>query len=102
MKRWNTVKQIAGFPKKKTFSNLVIEDQVVSGQQLADKINNTFISVTRDLPPLRYIPSSDNQPESIYSNFPINLLSRKKKCIPGYLQYHLRRQLDQMKYRIGY
>ena len=50
-KWWNTVKQIAGFPKKKIFSNLVIEDQVVSGQQLADKINNTFISVTRDLPP---------------------------------------------------
>ena len=67
-KWWNTVKQMAGFPKKKTFSNLVIEDQVVSGQQLADKINNTFISVTRDLPPLRRIPSADNQSESTYSN----------------------------------
>ena len=78
-KWWNTVKQIAGFPKKKTFSNLVIEDQVVSGQQLADKINNTFISVTRDLPPLRHIPSSDNKSESTYSNFPIEFVIKEEE-----------------------
>ena len=77
-KWWNTVKQIAGFPKKKTFSNLVIEDQVVSGKQLADKINNTFISVTRDLPRLRRIPSSDNQSENTYSNFPIKFVIKEE------------------------
>ena len=73
------MKQIAGFPKKKTFSNLVIEDQVVSGQQLADKVNNTFISVNRDLPPLRHIPSSDNQSESTYSNFPIEFVIKEEE-----------------------
>ena len=73
------MKQIAGFSKKKTFSNLVIEDQVVSGQQLADKINNTFISVTRDLPPLRHIPSSDSQSESTYSNFPIEFVIKEEE-----------------------
>ena len=46
-KWWDTVKQIAGYPKKKSFSSLVLGDQVVSGKQLAEKINEAFVSVTR-------------------------------------------------------
>jgi membrane-bound lytic murein transglycosylase MltF len=51
-KWWDTVKQIAGYPKKKSFSSLVLGEQVVSGKQLAEKINEAFTSVTRDIPPL--------------------------------------------------
>ena len=60
-KWWDTVKQIAGYPKKKSFSSLVIGDQVVSGKQLAERINDTFVSVTRNVPPLRPIPDSQLQ-----------------------------------------
>ena len=48
-KKWwdtYTVKQIAGYPTKKSFSSLVPGDQVVSGKQLAEKINEAFVSVT--------------------------------------------------------
>ncbi len=37
-KWWDTVKQMAGCPKKKCFSSFVIGDQVVSGIQLAEKL----------------------------------------------------------------
>jgi hypothetical protein len=56
-KWWDTVKQIAGYPKKKSFSSFVLGDQVVSGK-LAEKMNEAFVSVTRDIPPLSPIPSS--------------------------------------------
>ena len=78
-KWWDTVKQIAGFPKKKSFSSLVVGDQVVSGKQLADKINNTFISVTREIPPLNPIPSSGNQLESDYSTIPTEFIIKEEE-----------------------
>ena len=78
-KWWDTVKQIAGFPKKKSFSSLVVGDQVVSGKQLADKINDTFISVTREIPPLNPIPSSGNQLESDYSTIPTEFIIKEEE-----------------------
>ena len=61
----DSVKQIAGYPKKKSFSSLVLGDQVVPGKQLAEKINEAFVSVTRDIPPLYSpIPSPDSQSQS--------------------------------------
>ena len=45
-KWWDTVKQIADSSKKKYFSSLVLGEQVVSGKQLAEKINEAFVSVT--------------------------------------------------------
>ena len=73
------MKHIAAFPKKKSFSSLIIEDQVVSGKHLADKINDTFISVTRELPPLMHIPPSDNQSECNHSNIPIDFIIKEEQ-----------------------
>jgi hypothetical protein len=70
-KLWDTVKQIAGYPKKKSFSSLVLGDQVVSGKQLAEKINKAFVFVTRDIPPLSPIPFRDTQLQSDYTTIPI-------------------------------
>ena len=72
------MKQIAGFPKK-SFSSLVVGDQVVSGKQLADKINDTFISVTREIPPLNPISSSGNQLESDYSTIPTEFIIKEEE-----------------------
>ena len=69
-KWWDTVKQIAGYPKKKYFSSLVLGDQVISGKQLAEKINEAFVSVTRDISPLSPIPSPNTQLQSDYSTVP--------------------------------
>jgi hypothetical protein len=77
-KWWDTVKQIAGYPKKKYFSSLVLGDQVVSGKQLAEKINEAFVSVTRDIPPLSPIPSPDTQLQSDYTTIPTEYIIREE------------------------
>ena len=69
-KWWDTVKQIAGYPKKKSFSSLVLGDQVVSGKQFAEQISEAFVSITRNVPPLSPIPSPDCQSQSDYTAIP--------------------------------
>ena len=66
------------FPKKKSFSSLVLAYQVVSGKQLADKIKDTFISVTREIPPLSPTLSSDYQSESHYSVIPTEFIIKEE------------------------
>jgi hypothetical protein len=77
-KWWDTAKQIAGYPKRKSFSSLVLGDQVVSGNQLAEKINEAFVSVTRDIPPLSRIPYSDTQLQSDYTTIPTEYIIREE------------------------
>ena len=77
-KWWDTVKQIAGYPKKKSFSSLVLGDQVISGKQLAEKINDTFVSVTRNVPPLSPIPSPDSQSQSDYTVIPTEYIIKEE------------------------
>ena len=77
-KWWDTVKQIAGYPKKKSFSSLVLGEQVVSGKQLAEKINEAFVSVTRDIPPLSPIPFPDAQLQSDYTTIPTEYIIREE------------------------
>jgi hypothetical protein len=72
------VKQIAGYPKKKSFSSLVLGDQVISGKQLAEKINDTFVSVTRNVPPLSPIPSPDSQSQSDYTVIPTEYIIKEE------------------------
>ena len=51
-KWWQSIKQLSGYPKRKVLSTLVVGNQVVSGKALAEKINDTFVSVTKEIPPL--------------------------------------------------
>jgi hypothetical protein len=77
-KWWDTVKQIAGYPKNKYFSSLVLGEQVVSGKQLAEKINEPFVSATRDIPPLSPIPFPDTQLQSDYTTIPTEYIIREE------------------------
>jgi hypothetical protein len=72
------------------------------GKHLAEKINEAFVSVTRDIPPLSPIPSPDTQLQSDHTTIPTEYIIGKKTLIIDYLQYHLRKRLAQMKYRIGF
>lgn len=51
-KWWQCIKQLAGFPKSKILSSFVVNDQVLLGKELADKINDVFVSSSKDIPPL--------------------------------------------------
>ena len=58
-KWWQCIKQLAGFAKNKTFSNFVVNNHVFAGKELADKINDVFVSSTQDIPPLNKSPVND-------------------------------------------
>ena len=49
---WQSIKQLSGYPKKKVLSTLVVGNQVMSGKALAENINDAFVSVTKEIPPL--------------------------------------------------
>jgi hypothetical protein len=51
-KWWQSIKQLSGYPKKKVLSTLVVGNQVMSGKALAENINDAFVSVTKEIPPL--------------------------------------------------
>ena len=51
---WECIKQLAGYPKKKVFSTLVLDDGIVEGKALANKINDAFISVTQEMTSLEH------------------------------------------------
>ncbi len=53
-KWWNTVKQLAGCPKKHTPLTFVSDDQIISGKELAEKISD--ISVCQHLIPIPHVP----------------------------------------------
>ena len=62
-KWWQSIKQLSGYPKKKVLSTLVVGNQVMSGKALAENINNAFVSVTKEIPPLNR-PHIDILPEN--------------------------------------
>ena len=55
-KWWDTVKQLAGYPKKQVPLSIVSEGRTISGNELAEKINAAFVSVTQHLDPLYSTP----------------------------------------------
>ena len=63
-KWWDCIKQFAGYPKRKTISSMVLDNEIVVGNVLANKINDFFISITNEITPL--------QPESTESQFEFN------------------------------
>jgi hypothetical protein len=101
-KWWDTVKQIAGYPKKKYFSSLVLGEQVVSGKQLAEKLTRLSYPLLEIFLPLVLSLSPIPNYKAIILLFQPSTLLGKKTFIINYLQYHLRKRLAQMKYRIGF
>jgi hypothetical protein len=99
-KWWDTVKQIAGYPKKKYFSSLVLGDQVVSGKQLAEKINEAFVSVNRDIPPLSPIPSPDTQSQSDYTTIATEYITKEENIYYKLSSISSSKAAGQIKYRI--
>jgi hypothetical protein len=81
-KWWDTVKQIAGYPKKKYFSSLVPGDQVVS-TRLSYPLLEIFLPLALSLP---LIPNY----KAIILLFQPSTLLGKKTFIINYLRYHLR------------
>ena len=63
-KWWNCIKQFAGYPKRKAISSMVLDNEIVVGNVLANKINDFFISITNEITPF--------QPESTESQFEFN------------------------------
>ncbi len=51
-KWWDTVKQLAPHPKKKSPTTIVVNNQIIIGEKLAGIINDAFVSVTQHLDPL--------------------------------------------------
>ena len=89
-KWWDTMKHIAGFPKKKSFSSLIIEDYKLFLE------NNSLIKSTTlsypllvNSPLLLIFPPLITNRNATTALFQSSSSLRKKKCIPGYLQYHL-------------
>ena len=63
-KWWDCIKQLAGYPKKKAISSMVLDDEILTGDVLANKINDFFTSITNEIIPL--------QPEHIENQFEFN------------------------------
>lgn len=51
-KWWDCVKQLAGYPKKKTMSSMVLDNEIVAGEVLANKID-FFTPITSEITPLQ-------------------------------------------------
>ena len=48
-KWWDTVKELAGYPKKQVPLTILSEGRIISGNELAEKINAAFVYVTQHL-----------------------------------------------------
>ncbi len=51
-KWWDTVKELAGYHKKQVPLTILTEGRIISGNELAEKINAAFVYVTQHLDPL--------------------------------------------------
>jgi hypothetical protein len=91
-KWWDTVKQLAGYPKKQVPLSIVSEGRTISGNELAEKINATFVSVTKHLDPLYSTPVGI-QHEIDYPEIPPELIISEIKFIANYPQFQSRRVL---------
>ena len=51
-KWWDCIKQLAGYPKKRAISSMVLDKEILDGDVLANKINDFFTSITNEIIPL--------------------------------------------------
>ena len=68
-KWWQSIRQLSEYPRKKVLSTLVVGNQVVSGKTLAENVNDAFVSITKEIPPLNRL-HTDISPEN--SHFDIS------------------------------
>ena len=66
-KWWQSIRQLSGYPRKKVLSTLVVGNQVVSGKTLAENVNDAFVSITKEIPPLNRL-HTDISPENSHSD----------------------------------
>ena len=75
-KWWQCIKQLAGYPKNKILSNFVVDNLVLTGKDLAQKVNDVFVSFTHDIHPLNMslqsVVATENSTFSIPSQFIID------------------------------
>ena len=74
-KWWQSIRQLSGYPRKKVLSTLVVGNQVVSGKTLAENVNDAFVSITKEIPPLNRLHTdilSENNHFDISPEFIIN------------------------------
>ena len=58
-KWWDCIKQLAGYPKKRAISSMVLDKEILDGDVLANKINDFFTSITNEIIPLQPGPIKD-------------------------------------------
>ena len=63
-KWWDCIKQLAGYPKKSAISSMVLDNEILTGDVLANKINDFFTSINNEIIQLR--------PEPIENQFEFN------------------------------
>ena len=100
-KWWDCIKQFAGYPKRKAISSMVLDNEIVVGNVLANKINDFFISITNEL----HLYSQNLQKVSsslMKVTFIPNLLLTKKVCIINCLIFVSRNRQVQTASQIGY
>ena len=49
---WKSIKQLAGFQRRKTLTSAIVSDKEIHSTELAIHINQSFLTVTQSLPPL--------------------------------------------------
>ena len=87
-KWWDFIKQLAGYPKKSAILSMVLDNEILTGDVLANKINDFFTSITSEIILLRPEPI-ENQFE--FNEFYIlNLLLMKKVCLINCLTFVFR------------
>jgi hypothetical protein len=69
-KWWECIKQLAGYPKKKVFSSLVWDNEIINGEVLVNKINDAFTATTQEMSPLKQHPTETQFESSQYLILP--------------------------------
>ena len=79
-KWWDCIKQLAGYPKKRAISSMILDDEILTGDVFVNKINDFFTSITNEIIPLQ--PESiKNQLNLTNATSTLNLLLMKKVCL---------------------
>ena len=77
-KWWQSIRQLLGYPRKKVLSTLVVGNQVVSGKTLAENVNNAFVSITKEIPPLNRL-HTDISPENSHFDISPEFIIKEKE-----------------------
>ena len=75
-KWWKAVKNLAGYTSDKSLQSVINENQILEGKNLANTINESFVSVNKSMPPLSDFDKQFlNTPCEYY--IPVELVERR-------------------------